>query len=126
VTQGDKRITPLNIKEGSAYALLFLFFLENRKGDEMNFGQAIEALKSGKKVARRGWNGKGMFVYYVDPSEVSVGNLRGAAKEHVGGVQTDTVKINGHIDMKAADGSVVIGWLASQTDILAEDWGVIG
>ncbi|MTO24509.1 DUF2829 domain-containing protein, partial [Turicibacter sanguinis] len=31
----------------------------------MNFGQVLELLKQGKKVARRGWNGKGMFLYYV-------------------------------------------------------------
>lgn len=94
----------------------------------MNFGQAIEVLKDGKKVARSGWNGKGMFVYYVESSEVSPVDLRGAAQKHVGSIQksiADKVKINGHIDMKAADGSIVIGWLASQTDMMADDWEVV-
>ena len=90
----------------------------------MNFGKAIEALKQGKKVARAGWNGKNMFVYFVKGTTVKSSQLRGAALDHVGyqGEGDTDVVINGHIDMKAADGSVVVGWLASQTDMLAEDW----
>lgn len=74
----------------------------------MNFGQAIEALKQGKKVARKGWNGKGMFIYLTVVSECD-----------------PTVKINPHIDMKSADDSIVIGWLASQTDIISDDWYIV-
>ncbi len=37
----------------------------------------------------------------------------------------DGIKIGAHIDMLAADGSVVVGWLASQTDMLAEDWVIV-
>lgn len=94
----------------------------------MNFGEAIEALKNGRKVARAGWNGKGMFVYYVAGTRVPAIQLRGAALEHVGNAQPSPdskVKINGHVDMKAADGSIVVGWLASQTDMLAEDWTIV-
>lgn len=90
----------------------------------MNFGQAIEALKLGKKVCRSGWNGKGMFIYLQEGSEVAGRNLRAdAIKSHYG--SEDTVKINPHIDMKAADDTLVIGWLASQTDMLAEDWEIV-
>lgn len=93
----------------------------------MNFGQALEELKQGNKVARHGWNGKGMFVYLVTGNEISVPNLRNEALKHVGmnRATADKVKINSHIDMQAADGSIVVGWLASQTDMLAEDWEVI-
>lgn len=90
----------------------------------MNFGQAVEALKDGKKVARIGWNGKCMFIYLVSGSIVN--ELRGEAAVHVGQPnEGDAQVINSHIDMKAADGSIVVGWLASQTDILAEDWAVV-
>lgn len=90
----------------------------------MNFGQAIEAMKAGSKVARAGWNGKGMFVYLVKGSLVN--ELRGEAAAHVGQPKDgDAQVINSHIDMKAADGSIVVGWLASQTDMLAEDWQTI-
>lgn len=93
----------------------------------MNFGQAIEALKAGKKVARTGWNGKGMFIYMVRGTLVDKDRLRNEAYTHLKdcdscGDSTGAVTINAHIDMKAADGSVVVGWLASQTDMLAEDW----
>lgn len=87
----------------------------------MNFGQALDLLKAGNKVARAGWNGKGMFIYLVRGSLVN--QLRGEAAEHVGQPAAgDAQAINSHVDMKAADGSIVVGWLASQTDMLAEDW----
>jgi hypothetical protein len=90
----------------------------------MNFGQAIEALKLGSKVAREGWNGKGMFIYLVRGSLVN--ELRGEAATHVGQPKEgDAQVINSHIEMKAADGSIVVGWFASQTDILAEDWVIV-
>lgn len=94
----------------------------------MNFGQALEALKQGRKVARKGWNGKGMFIYLVRGQEVTYKDLRNEAKEALAttpGTPFDIIKINGHIDMFAADGSIVVGWLASQTDMLAEDWEIV-
>lgn len=95
--------------------------------DGLTFGLAIEALKQGKKVSRAGWNGKDMFIYLVQGTEISVPNLRNEALKHVGTnrATADKVIINSHIDMKSADGSVVVGWLASQTDMLAEDWEVV-
>ncbi|TKI53543.1 DUF2829 domain-containing protein [Lysinibacillus mangiferihumi] len=94
----------------------------------MDFGQALEKLKQGHKVARKGWNGKGMFIYLVNGTKVFRENLRNEAKQHVQPTVpalTTCVQINAHIDMKAADGSIVVGWLASQTDMLAEDWETV-
>lgn len=93
----------------------------------MDFGQALCAMKDGLAVAREGWNGKGMYIYIVNGSTPKAGKLRGQAFEHVGSKQPrgQEVKINSHIDMKAADGSIVVGWLASQTDLLAEDWTIV-
>ena len=93
----------------------------------MNFGKALEALKNGKKVARNGWNGKGMFLYMTEGSVVPFENLRGNAAIFVNEQNTrlKEAHICPHIDMKAADGTLVIGWLASQTDMLAEDWEII-
>ena len=83
----------------------------------MNFGQALAILKQGKRVARQGWNGKGMFVFLVPGSEFKVNRppLLGIYEEGT------EIKYCPHIDMKTADGSIV-PWLASQTDVLAEDW----
>ena len=88
-----------------------------------DFGMALEALKRGKAVSRKGWNGKGMFLTLQNGSEVEGNNMRNEpAKKYYGDCKA---KICPHIDMKAADGSYVVGWLASQTDILAEDWDIV-
>lgn len=86
----------------------------------MNFGQAIEVLKAGGKVARAGWNGKGMFLFLVPGSTFVVNRppLLGIYPEGT------VVNYQPHIDMKTAQGTVV-PWLASQSDVLAEDWTVV-
>jgi hypothetical protein len=79
----------------------------------MNFGEAIEALKLGNKVAREGWNGKGMYLEYISAT--------GWTK--LFGNTTDFQTLP-WIQMKTADNKLV-PWLASQTDILAEDWTIV-
>lgn len=87
----------------------------------MDFGKALDALKSGSRVARSGWNGKGMFLYLVNGSTFTVNRppLLGIYPE---GTVIDYLP---HIDMKTADNKCV-PWLASQTDLLAEDWAIVG
>ena len=85
---------------------------------EMNFGQAIEAMKVGDKVARGGWNGKDMFLYHV-PDNVYPATTAAAKSVFENGVPYDA-----YIAMKTAQGNVV-PWLASQTDMLSEDWKII-
>ena len=88
-----------------------------------DFGWALDGLKNGKAVARKGWNGKGMFLTLQPGSEVTGDMMcNEPAKKFYG---NSAVKIYSHIDMKAADGTYVVGWLASQTDMLAEDWEVV-
>ena len=84
------------------------------------FGQAVEALKIGKKVTRSGWNGKGMFLFLVPGSHFTVNRapLLGIYPE---GTEIDYLP---HIDMTTAQGSIV-PWLASQSDILADDWQIV-
>ena len=83
----------------------------------MNFGEALEALKSEHKLAREGWNGKDMFLFLVPGSTFKVNRppLLGIYPEGT------TIDYCPHIDMKTADGKIV-PWLASQSDVLAEDW----
>jgi len=99
--------------------------LKNYQLDELrqgngSFGSAIEALKQGYKVARSGWNGKGMFLFLVQGSTFKVN------RPPLLGIYEEGTEINycPHVDMKTADGSIV-PWLASQTDVLAEDWTTI-
>ena len=89
----------------------------------MDFGEAIQALKSGKKVAREGWNGKGMFLTLQEESTVVGTNMRNENARNY--YQDNNVKIHPHIDMKAANGSYIVGWGATQTDMLAEDWFIV-
>lgn len=88
--------------------------------NNLNFGQAIEALKDGKKVCREGWNGKGMFLYYVPANKYHYTTLIGKTIADEDGL----VEYGAYIAMKTAQGNVV-PWLASQTDVLAEDWMVV-
>lgn len=104
------------------------FEAAGRPCDGMTFGMAIEAMKRGKKVARKGWNGKGMWlcVPLVDgPKHVSMDGIWGEPNKDYAGLIGGTVKVMPYVSMKAADGSIVIGWLASQTDMLAEDWQIV-
>ena len=91
----------------------------------MDFGLALYALKGGKKVARKGWNGKGMFLVLQQGSEVEPEKMRTEAARHYYENGSGPVRIAAHIDMKAADDTYVVGWLASQTDMLADDWEVV-
>ena len=88
----------------------------------MNFGHALDALKVGRKVARAGWNGKGMFLYYVPAASYPA--QRNTLKTLAGMFPDDMVPYCAYIAMKTAQDNVV-PWLASQTDMLAEDWTVI-
>lgn len=75
--------------------------------DSMNFGQAIEALKNGNLVQRKGWNGKGMWLELVKSDKDFLGRV-----------------ILPYILMKTVTNEFV-PWLASQTDVLAEDWSIV-
>ncbi|MBP2230813.1 hypothetical protein J2847_004122 [Azospirillum agricola] len=93
----------------------------------LDFGAAIAALKAGKRVARAGWNGKGMWLALTPGSSIPAEFARsGACKAQVEAEGVKEVAILPHIDMRAADGSIVIGWRASQTDMLADDWLLVG
>ena len=86
---------------------------------EHDFGFAIKALKDGFKVSRKGWNGKGMWLCMIPGTEWGLGS----------NVPFDfgrmANKLLPWIGMKTADDSFV-PWLASQTDILATDWDIVG
>lgn len=92
----------------------------------LNFGQAIEALKEGKKVARKGWNGKGMFLFLLPAGKIPKSVIHdGALASVVDQIEGDTFEALGSIRMWTADKKVLTGWLASQTDMLAEDWEIL-
>lgn len=101
-----------------------------RVTDNMNFGLALEAMKKGLKVARRGWNGKNMFIYIQPGSEITSEQARNPVlKETADEQDSGAVEILPHIDMWTVNSSgrraVCVGWLASQTDMLSDDWEIV-
>lgn len=99
----------------------------------VTFGQAIEAMRDGRRARRAGWNGKGMFVYlikgHVSPQVANddPGNVEGIpyTSQHFDVGDHDASTRLPHICMRAASGATVTGWLASQTDMLACDWEIL-
>lgn len=100
------------------------------------FGQALESLKRGHLVARKGWNGKGMFIFMRPedslPTNMIVNQVKSLPESfkrwvanNYGDSETDRIKFTAYLCMKAADDTVVNGWLVSQTDMLANDWVIV-
>ena len=94
-----------------------------REIDGMNFGLAIEAAKKGAKITRRGWNGKGMWVVYRTGYPDGIPCNKNTA-EAVGIPEGSLFKVRPYLQMKCVDGSFQM-WLASQSDILADDWEIV-
>lgn len=87
----------------------------------MDFGKVLESMKidARNRFRRTGWNGKGMYIYLTKGRDIPVEKWTGGGDPVV---RNGMVTIGSHIDMVDANGNVVVGWLASQTDMLAEDW----
>lgn len=83
----------------------------------MNFSEALHLVKNNERVQRPSWNGKGMFIFLVPGSEFEV-NRPPLLGIYPPGTK---IKYQAHIDMKTAQGYVV-PWVASQSDLLADDW----
>jgi len=86
----------------------------------VNFSEALIHIKAGRRLAREGWNGKGMFVFLVPGSEFKVN--REPLLSMLG--EGTVVQYHAHIDMKTQQGYIV-PWVVSQADLLADDWGVV-
>ena len=96
-----------------------------RSIDAMPFGHAIEALEQGKKVARTGWNGKGMYLWLLRSATVKAEWCREPHLKALAVANGGEIECLGSIRMFTADKKVLTGWLASQTDMLADDWCIV-
>lgn len=98
--------------------------------NKLDYGKAIEALKAGKRVYRYGWNGKGMFIFQRPGDTLSIDFIP-KVKSLPDSVKDFLIKRGQDVDftpylcMYTATGQIVNGWLASQTDMLAEDWMIL-
>lgn len=105
------------IIKADRYNQLMKAKLEAEKIEDLDFGKAIQLLKEGKKLQRKGWNGKGQYV------ELATGiSYKNSNAEIVDVFHND-------IESKAiafiGTSGVQLGWLASQADMLAEDWKIV-
>lgn len=124
------------------YQIMLKLFKKKEKMSE-SFGRAIQALKEGKRVAREGWNGKGMFIFMQVPAEIPmdvVPNMtslpqtvkkefirRHTAKQYSEGVDPilyNTIRYKNQLAMVYPDNSI-FGWVASPSDILEDDWVIL-
>lgn len=100
-----------------------------RLTNAMTFGHALEALKMGMKVTRQGWNGRGMYLWLMPEATVKAEWCREPHLKHIAEANGGEVQCLGSIRMFTVnrDGrrAVLTGWLASQSDMLAEDWMIV-
>jgi hypothetical protein len=94
----------------------------------MDFGDAIRALKDGKRVARSGWNGKGMWLSlsgHKGPMSIPAHSFWSANNARFAESRGGMASVLPCITMKTATDEILMGWLASQTDMLADDWMIV-
>ena len=88
----------------------------------MTFSEALDKLKAGKKIARDGWNGKGMYLFLIsgEANSESISNYYGNGEKvnTLPSIGMSTIDSTGRI-------AFLNGWLASQTDLLSNDWVVV-
>lgn len=89
---------------------------------DVTFATVLTAMASDRtlRFARRGWNGKGMFIYLIEGRPVDIEDWDGFVTEDEMGC--GYVDVRSHIDMYTAQGTRIIGWSPTQTDMLAGDW----
>ncbi len=106
---------PKQFEEGNTLEALLNEHLEAKAG--YGIGWAVKQMYDGAKMARAGWNGKGMFIFLVPGSQFKV------SRHPLLGIYPEGTEIDyrPHVDMRTADGQIV-PWVCSQSDLLATDW----
>ena len=89
-----------------------------RRTDNMNFGLALEAAKKGLRIARSGWNGRGMYVFLADVQELNTA-------ADISEFKDQDVEIYDLLVLRTAQETLQPGWLATQSDMLADDWKIV-
>jgi len=109
------------------FYVYYLGFVMSESQESMGFGGALDALERGERVARAGWNGKGMWLSLScgETREIPAASFWSPHNRAHAESQGGTAKVLPSITMKTATGEILMGWLASQTDMLAKDWQVV-
>jgi len=99
--------------------------IQMEKRYNLNFGEAIEALKRGQRVTRPNWNGRGMYLWLLPAATVKAEWCKEPHLKALAEANGGAIEALGSIRMLTADKKVLTGWLASQTDMLADDWQIL-
>jgi hypothetical protein len=93
----------------------------------MEFGEALLALRSGHRVARKGWNGKDMWLSLScgDTTEIAADKFWSANNRDYALANGGKAKVLPSITMKTATGEILMGWFPSQSDMLSDDWLIV-
>lgn len=110
----------------------------------VNFGTALEAVKQGKLITRPSWNGKGMFIFMRPADELHIDMVIDKVKSLPQSIKdyylqdvtykgeriypaddSDTVKFTAYLCLKGVNGTIINGWIPTQSDMLAEDWVIL-
>ena len=100
----------------------------SRPIDGMTFGQALEVMKQGRKVTRRGWNNMDIWICIPlcdGPKEIPAMGIWGKPNAEYAEQNGGKVTVMPYITMKTADGTIVMGWQGLQEDILSDDWQIV-
>ena len=89
----------------------------------MDFGEALKALKRGERVSRAGWNGRGMWLALMSATVIPDAQVNARTKAHH---PSGDLNVGAYIVMMTAQGVWQPGWLASQADMLSDDWEIVG
>lgn len=89
-----------------------------REVDGMSFGLALEAVKLGFRAARKGWNGKRMYVFLAHEPDFNT-------PQDISEFEDTAVEVPDCLGLRTAQGALQLGWLASQNDLLADDWYIL-
>lgn len=97
----------------------------NGFAETFDFGEAIRALKAGKRVCRRGWNGLKMFLWLKPATTIHSEWCKDSMLKGLCDKNGGEIEALGTICMFTAQRQVLTGWLASQTDMLSNDWQIV-
>lgn len=112
-----------------SWSPLNVFDAAYRENGRMTFGAAVEALKQGKRVARSGWNGKGMFIFMQVPATIQsdvipkMQSLPQSVKDEFAN-RGEGIRYKNQLAMVYPD-NTIYGWVASPSDVLEEDWCIL-
>ena len=106
-------------------ALVELLNWQERRSDMepmLTFGEALRALKEGKRAHREGWNGKGMYIWLMPEAIVKAEWCREPHLKRLAEEAGGEIRCLSTVRMLTAQGEILTGWLASQSDMMACDW----